>query len=254
MLGEEWLGLQLARVHCLNHVELVNLISRVRREQKIEHEVLESVLANLTIAIDLGFCCIVSLIDRIVDGLIGTAGFHRFLFMDVVANHEAVVLDLQVFEALLADTTFGNLATQDLSSNVVLARQNQLHLVQNERDLLPVFQRAVRLDLNLLNDLRSLIDLAIGLVHFNELASRLRVLAFQENFSISRLSQRTQHEEALFARGQLTHEGVHAERDHISGGFLSLRPALHEDQEPFAHMHVILLIKGCLQLHTILQN
>lgn len=160
---------------------------------------MESAFASLSASINLSLGLVIGFVDRVIDGLVGTADFHGFLLMDVEAHHEAVVLDFEVFETLLADTALGDLTTENLRANIVLARKHKLHLVKDKRNLLLVLQRAVSLDLDLLNDLGSLINLAIGLVHFNELARGLCILALHKDLAISRSSQRAEHKESLLA-------------------------------------------------------
>ena len=140
--------------------------------------------------------------------------------MDLVAHHEAEVGDFLLLQSLLVDRSLADLATQDLRADVVLASQTQLHLVQNEVDFLLVLEGAVGLDGDFLNDLGSLVNFAVSLIHLDQLLGSLRVLPLQEDFALSGRPQHFQHRESLLARGQLVLEGLHAQLDHVGGGFL----------------------------------
>ena len=54
----------------------------------------------------------------------------------MVANHKAIVSNLLLLEAYCADCFLADLATQYLSSDVVLASKHQLHLVKDKVNLL----------------------------------------------------------------------------------------------------------------------
>ena len=170
--------------------------------------------------------------------------------MNVVTNHEAIVSNFLLLQACCADGFLADLATQDLSSDVVLASKHQLHLVKDEIDLLYVLQRAIGLNLDLLNDLCRLVDLTISLIHLNQLFSSLRVLTFQENLTFGGRAQSIEHGEFFLTRWKLVLKRVLAKLDHISCSFLRLSSSLAENNEPFSQFSIVLLVESCLKLYN----
>jgi len=76
-----------------------------------------------------------------------------------------------------------------LATHKVLSQENKLHLVEDEVNLFFVLEGAISLNLDFLDDLSGLINLAISFVHLNHLSGALRVLALEEHFSIAGLSE-----------------------------------------------------------------
>ena len=184
ILRQQWLRFELSRVHRFDDVQLVNFGLSVRREKQVEHEVLECAFASFATGINLSLRLVGGLVNGVVDGLIRLAGLHALLLVNEVAHHEAVILNFQILKASLAQATLRDLATQNLRADVVLARKHQLHLVKDKSDLLFVLKRAIRLNLDFLDNLGSLINFTIGLVHLDQVSSSLRVLALEEDFTI----------------------------------------------------------------------
>ena len=81
--------------------------------------------------------------------------------MNEVLEQERVELNLLSLQSLLTDMLLGDLSTEDLHSHEVSPDEHEFHLVENEFNLFLGLERAVSLDLNLLNDLGCLVNLAI---------------------------------------------------------------------------------------------
>lgn len=82
--------------------------------------------------------------------------------MNVVSHHEGVVLDLLSLEALLVDMLLGDLTGEDLATDEVATAEDQLHLIQDEVYFLHCLQRAISLNLDLLNHLCGIVMLSIS--------------------------------------------------------------------------------------------
>ena len=248
ILAEELVGFELSWVHSFNKIELINFLCSVRGDEKVQDEVLESIVSDRTVGVKLGLCFIFSLVNRIIDSLEGLGGLEALLLVHIVLDHESEVGDLLLLEALLADGSLANLTTQDLCSNIVLTSQNQLHLVKDEIDLFNVLERTIGLNLNLLDDLRGIINLTICLVHLDKFHRGLRVLSFEENLALSGGTKGVQHGEAVLSSGQFVLKRRHAELNHISSRFLGLSSTLAECNEPLTKLGMLTLIEGCLKL------
>ena len=81
--------------------------------------------------------------------------------MNEVLEQERVELNLLSLQSLLTDMLLGDLSAEDLHSHEVSPDEHEFHLVENEFNLFFGLERAVSLDLNLLNDLGCLVNLAI---------------------------------------------------------------------------------------------
>jgi len=60
--------------------------------------------------------------------------------VNLVADHHLIVGDFLLLESLLTDSFLADLAAQDLCSDVVLAGENEFHLVEDEVDLFLVLK------------------------------------------------------------------------------------------------------------------
>jgi len=198
VLGEKLFLLELAWVHSLNSVKQVNLLSGVGGDKEVKNEVAEGLSTQFTICVK--FCLqffVFGLIDCVVHGLVSLRCLHNLFLVDPIAYHKAKVGNLLLLQTFLTNGSLADLTAEDLSANVVLACQSQLHLIKNEVDLLFVLKRPIGLNLDLLNDLGSIIDLAISLIHLDELFRSLGVFALEENFSLGGCPQSVKHVEAL---------------------------------------------------------
>ena len=81
--------------------------------------------------------------------------------MNEILEQERVELNLLSLQSLLTDMLLGDLSAEDLNSHEVSPDEHEFHLVENEFNLFLGLKRAVSLDLNLLNDLGCLVNLAI---------------------------------------------------------------------------------------------
>ena len=156
----------------------------------------------------------------------GFSNLEKLLLVDPVAHHVAVKFNLLFFKALRTDSLLADLAAQNLAADEVLSTQHELHLVEDETDLLFGLQRAVGLDLDLLDDLGGLVNLAVLFEHLYGHASALRILALSKHLSITCLSEGCKEVHSLFASRHLFKKGVLTQRYHISGGFLRLTSSL----------------------------
>jgi hypothetical protein len=80
--------------------------------------------------------------------------------MIVVDGHVRVIANLEVSYLLVVDVILVDLLGNDEEPHIVLLLQHDLHLVQDELQLLPAVHRTVGLHLHFLQDARRLQDVA----------------------------------------------------------------------------------------------
>ncbi len=85
--------------------------------------------------------------------------------VDVVLDHVKVVLDFECFEAYFIQVFAGYLPAENLASNKISSQEHQLHLVQDEGQLVSHRQRPIRLNLDLLDDLGGFFLFAVLFKH-----------------------------------------------------------------------------------------
>ena len=149
--------------------------------------------------------------------------------MNVVLHQEAIVLNLLSLKTFLIDMLLRDLAREDLAADEISAAKDQLHLIQNEVNLLHGLQGPVSLDLDLLDQLGGIVMLSISLKHLSSHAGDLSVLSFQEHLALTGLLESIQHLVPFLSAGELVkHSITHDPLYHVDYGLLGLTAALDQ--------------------------
>ena len=247
--GELFGGLELTSVLLLHRLQEVNLFLIVRSDDQEDEEVVEAVLGVLAAGIEL--LTLLTFLGRhnsVVDGLVRLSTVHAHLLVHEVEDHELVELDLHLLEASSTHVSLRNLSRENLHADEVLASKSQLHLVQDELKLLLDLQRAIRLNLDLLDNLSGLIGLLVLFEVFAQLHGGLRVLTLQEHLALAGFSEGLEHLVLVRASRHLLEEFALAHGHHVDDGLLGLATSLDECQEELSHLSKLLVIHGQLQL------
>ena len=170
--------------------------------------------------------------------------------MNIVLDHEVIVVNLLLLKALLTDRFFADFAAKDLKSNIILSHENKFHLVKDEIDLLFILKRAICLDLNFLNYLCRLVDLAILFQHLNKHHSALGVLALSIHLAFAGLPQRLKCREFLLTTRHILKESFLHQSHHICHSSLCLSTPLDQLDQELSHSCKVALIKSLLNLYT----
>lgn len=160
---------ELSWVLGVDDVKQVHLLIGVSAQHEEDYKVLERLNSFSAGGVqELGV-----LVLRIINYLEGLGCVENHLLMDKVLDHEAIVLDLLLLESFLIEMLLGDLAGEDLATYEISPLKHKLHLVEDEVDLLGRLKRAVGLDLDLLHQLRGIVDLSITLKHLSLLSHDL---------------------------------------------------------------------------------
>ena len=138
--------------------------------------------------------------------------------------------------------------TQNLASNEVFAHQHQLHLVEDELNLLSYFQRTIGFNLDLLNYVGGLVGFAILLEESAEGHSGLRIFSFKEHFALTGFSESLEHFVLVGACWKLLEEFILAHVYHFNHWFFRLTPSFAEHQEEFTESAELVVIESQLEL------
>ena len=171
--------------------------------------------------------------------------------MNVVLHQEAIVLNLLSLESFLVDVLLRDLAREDLAADEISAAKDQLHLIQNEVNLLHGLQGPVSLDLDLLDQLCGIVMLSISLKHLSSGAGDLRVLSFQEHLALAGLLESVEHLVPFLSAGQLVqHSITHYPLYHVDYGLLGLTAALYQLSHKVAQVRQVVVVKRQTQLQS----
>ena len=119
--------------------------------------------------------------------------------MNVVSHHEGIVLDLLPLKALLVDVLLRDLTGENLAADEIATTEDQLHLIQDEVNLLNCLQGAIGLNLDLLDHLGGIVMLSISFQHLCMHTSYLSVFPFKEHFALTCLPESIEHFVSLFS-------------------------------------------------------
>ena len=122
-----------------------------------------------------------------------------------------------------------DLAREDLTTDEISAAKDQLHLIQNEVNLLHGLQGPVSLDLDLLDHLSGIVMLSVSLKHLSIHAGDLSELSFQEHLAVTGLSESLEHLVPFLSTGQLVKHSVsHDPLNHVDDWLLGLTATLNQ--------------------------
>mmetsp|Transcript_4998 Transcript_4998/g.14812 ORF Transcript_4998/g.14812 Transcript_4998/m.14812 type:complete len:355 (-) Transcript_4998:132-1196(-) len=157
-----------------------------------------------------------------------------------VLDHELVEADLEVLEVRLLERLALHLLREDVGAHAVALGQHEAHLVQDVVDLLALAQRAVGLDVDVLEDVGRGGDVAPGLLELRQHARELGALALAVHLAVRDVAEGLQQLLAQLVARELRGLGrqqAQALLDDALDGDLGLRPPLRQQR---AELHELL--------------
>mmetsp|Transcript_45188 Transcript_45188/g.130486 ORF Transcript_45188/g.130486 Transcript_45188/m.130486 type:complete len:299 (-) Transcript_45188:20-916(-) len=161
------------------------------------------------------------------DGQVRLAGIQVLLLVQPILHHVLVVADLQVLEVVSLQQFGIELPADDLSSNVVLLEQYQAHLIQDVFRLLSPLHGSKGFYLDLLQQVRSLFSVALGLFDLSHHVRQASLLNFHKDLALGDLVQGADELHLAFLVEAI--EPTHDEVNHVRGRSLQLPPLFRQE-------------------------